>query len=397
MKQFLLAIIAFFILISVYTVVTSLQSATMPEVEKKVITPQTNPITETNITKVAAPSLKVEENPVVVKPKAKPYISTTASKRLFLKNTTEAIQKIKSALDAEHQTVYDLSLKTVLTPDESKVLTKLKNKYRLETTDALLQRLKTHPISIVIAQAALETGWGSSRFYREANNIFGIWSFNKNEPRIAAGEQREGKKTIYVKKYPNLEASIAGYYRMISRGRAYKTFRKARLESDNPFELITYLDHYSELRHEYVKRLYFVIKSNKFYELDDPVYQPPGWSNIKAADPKYLLPKEQEIVKIESNTTVSVDTNISIDANNTTQEHNLSISTDSNTSNGIHLEDKNSTIDIVKHNEDNQSVLGNEANRSKESPNRQNLDINKSSAPSLQELNTTLIESNNTP
>jgi hypothetical protein len=81
---------------------------------------------------------------------------------------------------------------------------------------------------------------------------------------------------------------------MMARGRAYKQFRTARLHTDNPFEMIAYLDHYSELRHEYVKRLYYVIKSNKFYELDTPVYQPPRWENIKPAKAEYLVPKKEE-------------------------------------------------------------------------------------------------------
>ena len=62
----------------------------------------------------------------------------------------------------------------------------------------------------------------------------------------------------------------------------------------NPFEMIAYLDHYSELRHEYVKRLYYVIKSNKFYELDSPVYQPPGWSNIEPARAEYRIAQKEE-------------------------------------------------------------------------------------------------------
>ena len=61
-------------------------------------------------------------------------------------------------------------------------------------------RLKTHPTSIVLAQAAIESGWGSSRFYKEANNVFGVWSYSENEPRIKAMEDREGK-SVYVKKY----------------------------------------------------------------------------------------------------------------------------------------------------------------------------------------------------
>ena len=283
MKQTILAIIAFSIIVSLYTVYLGV-SETMTSSSTQ----------ELNTTVKPEVSKKVEKAVVKKKPAYKAPASTPKSKRLFLKNTIAAITKVKKRLDAQYQIVYDLSQKSKLTPKEQATIDRLKKSYKVKGIPCLLKRLRTHPVSIVIAQAALETGWGSSRFYREANNIFGIWSFNKNEPRMAAGVKREGVKTIYVKKYKNLEASIEGYYRMMAKGRAYKQFRNARLSTNNPFEIIPFLDHYSELRHEYVKRLYFVIKSNKFYMLDDPQYQPPGWTNIKPADPKYLIAKKVE-------------------------------------------------------------------------------------------------------
>ena len=66
--------------------------------------------------------------------------------------------------------------------------------------------MKTHPYKYRLAQAAIESGWGTSRFYKEANNVFGIWSYSENELRIKAMEDREGK-SVYVRKYdvlPNL-------------------------------------------------------------------------------------------------------------------------------------------------------------------------------------------------
>ena len=289
MKQVVLAVIAFLVFLSIYAVYLGLEEG---------IT-NSNAVTKTASDVNASTALTQTETtkksmPVVKKKPYKAPASTAKSKRLFLKNTIAAIKSVKKRLDAQYDMVYALSQKEQLTPKEQTTVDALKKRYKVKGIPCLLKRLHTHPISIVIAQAALETGWGSSRFYREANNIFGIWSFNKNEPRMAAGVKREGVKTIYVKKYKNLEASIEGYYRMMAMGRAYKAFRNVRLLTDNPFEIIPFLDHYSELRHEYVKRLYFVIKSNKFYELDDPQYQPPGWRNIKVADPKYLLEKKHK-------------------------------------------------------------------------------------------------------
>jgi Bax protein len=283
MKQIVLAIMAFFLIISMYAVFTSLQDSGI------FTTMEDN---QSNSVATAAKTASAKKTTY------KAPLTTPKSKRLFLDKTIAAITKVKKRLDAQYEMVYELSLKESLTPKETATIEKLKKSYKVEGIPCLLKRLRTHPVSIVIAQAALETGWGSSRFYRQANNIFGIWSYNKNEPRMAAGVQRKGEKTIYVKKYANLEASIEGYYRMMAKGRAYKEFRTARLHTDNPFKIIPYLDHYSELRHEYVKRLYYVIKSNKFYTLDNPQYQPPGWAKIKPAKAEYLLAEEKPPAKV---------------------------------------------------------------------------------------------------
>ena len=144
---------------------------------------------------------------------------------------------------------------------------KIKQKYKVSSDKELLKRIKPHPRSIAIAQAAMESAWATSRFYREANNIFGVWSNNKNEPRIAAGETR-GTKTIWLKKYSSVEDSIRDYYKTLANGRAYKAFRDLKMKTDNPYELVKKLDKYSELGAKYGEELSQVIKYNKFYLYD---------------------------------------------------------------------------------------------------------------------------------
>lgn len=144
---------------------------------------------------------------------------------------------------------------------------KLKREYNVKTNESLLIALKPHPISIVLAQAAVESGWLTSRFTREANNIFGVWSFNKNEPRIAASGLR-GDKTIYLKKYKTIEDAILGYYKNLGKHRAYKKFREKRAETNDPYILSDYLTNYSEKKEEYSKLLKSMIKYNKFENYD---------------------------------------------------------------------------------------------------------------------------------
>ena len=61
---------------------------------------------------------------------------------------------------------------------------KLKTIYKVKSDKSLLLALKPHPRSIALAQAAMESAWATSRFFVKANNVFGMWSVNKNEPAL---------------------------------------------------------------------------------------------------------------------------------------------------------------------------------------------------------------------
>jgi Bax protein len=143
----------------------------------------------------------------------------------------------------------------------------LKIEYKAKTDTTLLHALKPHPISILLAQAAIESAWLTSRFTKEAYNIFGVWSFNKNEPRIATLGTR-GSKTIYLKKYKTLKTAIEDYYKNISQSWAYAEFRKQRTITNDPYVLSTYLKSYSEKKGVYTKLLKSMIKYNQFHKYD---------------------------------------------------------------------------------------------------------------------------------
>ncbi len=160
-----------------------------------------------------------------------------------------------------------------LAQEDSLYIYDLMKEYRVEKPDELLLAIHPHPASIALAQAALESGWGSSRFFKEANNIFGIWSFNKDEPRIRAVFSR-GAKAVYLKKYDNLMLSVKDYFKVIGKGRVYGDFRRKRIQTDNVFELIWYLKYYSEKRSQYVILLRNVIVANDFTSYDHYVIHP---------------------------------------------------------------------------------------------------------------------------
>ncbi len=156
----------------------------------------------------------------------------------------------------------------VATERDSLYLDSLKVFYKTEDIHDVIKRLYPHPVSIILAQAAIESGWATSRFCREGNNIFGIWSYNSSEKRIKAGKSR-GENTVYLRKYDSILESVYDYLETIGRANAYKQFREMRLYSDNPYRLIWYLNNYSEKRFEYVKNLRNMIEFNDLHKYDN--------------------------------------------------------------------------------------------------------------------------------
>ena len=188
-------------------------------------------------------------------------------KQAFINIMLPSILLAKHQLEENRIKVLALEKKREpLSDEEERYIANLKKDYKCHTSKELLLRLSTHPTSIVLAQAAIESGWGTSRFYKEANNVFGIWSYSENELRIKAMEDREGK-SVYVRKYDVLPESIISYFKTIARG-PYSEFRTAREKISEVSVLISYLEVYSELREEYVKRLDQLIQYNNFEKYD---------------------------------------------------------------------------------------------------------------------------------
>ena len=190
-------------------------------------------------------------------------MSVKEKKANFRKLVVPAVNAIYKELDIQYK---DIS-QHINDVTYNKKITYLKKIYKVETDEELLMALKPHPRSIAIAQAAMESAWTTSRFFREANNIFGVWSFDKHEPRIAAGKKR-GKTTIWLKKYTTIEESIKNYYMTLARNNAYKEFRVLKMKTDDPYKLVKKLDRYSEIGAKYGEELTSMIKYNKFYLYD---------------------------------------------------------------------------------------------------------------------------------
>ena len=145
----------------------------------------------------------------------------------------------------------------------------LKKKYRVKTDKELLIALKPHPVSITLAQAAIESAWGTSRFFREAYNIFGMHGLSK-EGCIAANSKK-GSCTVWVKEYKSLEHSIQHYYYVLSTVPNYKRFKRLNYAGKSVYEIIQGLKEYSERADGYVIELASMIRFNKLTKYDQKV------------------------------------------------------------------------------------------------------------------------------
>ena len=193
-----------------------------------------------------------------------PERMNVAEKKLRFRCLVQAdIEAVFSELSAQ----YTLVLNLVSQDHDSEMLKQLRLKYEVETNQELLIAIKPHPRSITIAQAAIESAWGTSRIFTEAKNIFGIRPLSKDQPRIAAIKKR-GDKTVWLRKYASIRESIADYYLVLGRASAYSEFRSLKMKTSDPHKLVMKLDNYSERKTGYVRELSAMIRHNKFHELD---------------------------------------------------------------------------------------------------------------------------------
>lgn len=130
---------------------------------------------------------------------------------------------------------------------------------------ALLQRVDVVPASLVIAQAAKETGWGRSRFAREANNYFGLWCFYRGCG--VTPKRRDQGRSHEVATFESVEQSVRYYVRTLNTHNAYAHFRQLRSEgkhTDRPGEqLAVGLLRYSERGEAYVEEIQAMIRYNE--------------------------------------------------------------------------------------------------------------------------------------
>ena len=133
-------------------------------------------------------------------------------------------------------------------------------------------RMDEIPTSMIIAQAAKETGWGTSRFAQEGNALFGQWTWSGEGIKPANADKDTTHK---IMKFNVLQASVKAYQRNLNTHPSYRDFRSARAEMRDNGEkldstaLTEHLDSYAETGKEYVKILQQIIRQNNLEDFDD--------------------------------------------------------------------------------------------------------------------------------
>ena len=147
----------------------------------------------------------------------------------------------------------------------------IKYKVKNHNFDDLLLRVDIVPVSIALAQAAIESGWGTSRFVTEGNALFGQWSWNKGSGIVPI--ERDIAETYEIKSFNSLSDSIASYMKNLNTNNNYSDFRKFRnefksnIDSIDSLRLLKFLVKYAENKN-YSNILEKIIVKNKLKEFD---------------------------------------------------------------------------------------------------------------------------------
>ena len=202
----------------------------------------------------------------IKKPVTGSYLAESKSrnrKEFFTSSLMPVINEVKKEIEDSRKKVENLSKKEKRTEAEIKFLKEHFEKYRVEEGDykKLLETMIFPPPSLILAQASLESAWGTSKLTKQGNNLFGMRSFEPNEPRVKIG------KKVYYRKYKDVKESIKDYVVNISRHSAYQDLRSGIVNGEDSLSLVKYLDKYAE-NPEYRQKLTSVLNSNNFVQYD---------------------------------------------------------------------------------------------------------------------------------
>ncbi len=215
--------------------------------------------------------------------------SPAERKQLFIKLALPLILHANERIAADRERLIVLRGKikrAPAIPSEQVWLDGLADRYGLEAPDldALLRRVDVIPPSLALAQGAEESGWGTSRFVREGNAIFGQRTFDKGAGLVP--KRRDSNKNHEVKSFNGLMESVASYMTNLNTHDAYVEFRRIRAGQRaagdvDSYSLVGALDRYSERGEAYIETIRSIIDKNNLRSYDRAIL-----GKLVASDPK---------------------------------------------------------------------------------------------------------------
>ena len=200
--------------------------------------------------------------------------SVKKRKEFFIQIILPLILEENKNIKLDRKRLFSIINKSNNSKSEKQWLEKKYKQYGIPSRDLsiLKRRMDIVPVSLALAQAAKETGWGTSRFAQQGNALFGQWTWSGEGLKPKDAEKNEGHK---VMKFNVLQASVRAYQRNINTHSSYEEFRLARAklrDLGEPLDsmiLSNYLDKYAETGNEYVKVLQKIIQQNNLKDFDD--------------------------------------------------------------------------------------------------------------------------------
>ena len=200
--------------------------------------------------------------------------NTKRRKNLFIRIILPLIIKENNYIRFDRKKLFSILNKSKNTKNEKFWLNSKFKQYGVLNKDlsSLKIRMDEIPVSMAIAQAAKETGWGTSRFAQEGNALCGQWTWSGDGIKPADADDDSTHK---IMKFKVLQASVRAYQRNLNTHSSYKKFRSVRAELRDERKkldsmiLSGYLDKYAETGKEYIKILQQIIRQNNLTDFDD--------------------------------------------------------------------------------------------------------------------------------
>jgi Bax protein len=226
----------------------------------------------------------IDSKKPTARPDFKSYRDVVKKKHDFFSYMLPQIQQANRNTMSERNQILSIQNSIVLDGAEREIIKRLAKKYRVSITlkkdnqiadtdiEKLLAKIDILPPSLILAQSANESAWGTSRFATQANNFFGIWCFTEGcglKPKL-----RDEGLHHEVAYFDSVQEGVNYYVKTINSHPAYKDLRAMRLQKRQGnvpvagYDLAEGLINYSERGVEYIKEIQAMIGYNKLQRFD---------------------------------------------------------------------------------------------------------------------------------